>query len=447
MLITNAKLVTWETENRILDDHAIYIENDRIREIDTTANLKAKYPNEEQLDAGGQYVMPGNICAHTHFYGAYARGMAIPGPAPKDFPEILQKLWWPLDRSLDAESIQYSVLPCLVDAIKHGTTTLFDHHASPNAIDGSLDIIADEVEKAGVRAVLCYEVTDRDGEEKMKAGIEENVRFRMRAKSPLLAGTFGLHASLTLSDSSLDLCRQAVPNNMGFHVHTAEHESDEYDSLNKSGLRVIDRLQKHNILGPNTITAHGVHFDAREMQILAETKTWLSHQPRSNMNNGVGVAQIESMMRAGIQVCLGNDGFSNSMWDEWKTAYLLHKVHHRDPRRMGGFDVAQMAVYNNAALANVFFPDAPIGQLVTDGFADIVFVDYHPNTPLTAGNLPWHIIFGFQQSMVTATIVAGRVLMKDRELLTLDEKEIGAKAREIAPKVWDRYQMEVAKVL
>jgi cytosine/adenosine deaminase-related metal-dependent hydrolase len=165
------------------------------------------------------------------------------------------------------------------------------------------------------------------------------------------------------------------------------------------------------------------------------------------MNNGVGVAQIESMMRAGIQVCLGNDGFSNSMWDEWKTAYLLHKVHHRDPRRMGGFDVAQMAVYNNAALANVFFPDAPIGQLVTDGFADIVFVDYHPNTPLTAGNLPWHIIFGFQQSMVTTTIVAGRVLMKDRELLTLDEKEIGAKAREIAPKVWDRYQMEVAKVL
>jgi len=446
MLITNACIITWEKENRILEDHAIYIENDRIREIDTTANLETKYPKEEKLDARGQYVMPGNICAHTHFYGAYARGLAIPGPVPKDFPEILQKLWWPLDRSLDAESIQYSVFPCLVDAIKHGTTTIFDHHASPNAIDGSLDIIGDAVEKAGVRAVLCYEVTDRDGEAKMKAGIQENVRFRMRAKSPLLSSTFGLHASLTLSASSLDLCRQAVPDNMGFHVHTAEHESDEYDSLNKSGLRVIDRLQKHNILGPNTITAHGVHFDAREMQILAETKTWLSHQPRSNMNNGAGVAQIESMMRAGIQVCLGNDGFSNAMWEEWKTAYLLHKVHHRDPRRMGGFDVAQMAIYNNAALANIFFPDAPIGQLVEGAFADIIFVDYHPNTPLTTGNLPWHIIFGFQQSMVTTTITAGRVLMRDRELLTLDEKEIGAKAREIAPKVWERYQKEVAKV-
>ncbi len=446
MLITNANLVTWEKENRILDDHAILIENDRIKEIGKSNDLIKKYPNEEKLDARGQYVLPGNICAHTHFYGAYARGMAIPGPAPKDFPEILQRLWWPLDRSLDADSIEYSVLPCLVDAIRHGTTTLIDHHASPNAIDGSLDIIGEAVEKSGLRAVLCYEVTDRDGEAKMKAGIQENVRFIKKTKSPILAATFGLHASLTLSDSSLDSCREAAPEGVGFHVHAAEHEADEYDSLNKSNMRVIDRLQKHGILGPNTITAHGVHFDAREMEILAETGTWLSHQPRSNMNNGVGVAQIESMMRAGIKVCLGNDGFSNAMWEEWKAAYLLHKVHHRDPRRMGGYDVTQMAIYNNAALANLFFSSATIGQLSAGAFADIIFVDYHPNTPMTAGNLPWHIIFGFQQSMVATTIVAGKVLMKDRELLTLDEKEISAKARAIAPKVWDRYQKEVAKV-
>lgn len=447
MLITNAKLITWEEENRILDNHALLIENDRIKEIGESAELLKKHPNEEKLDARAQYVMPGSICAHTHFYGAYARGMAIPGPAPKDFPEILQRLWWPLDRSLDAESIQYSVLPCLIDAIRHGTTTLIDHHASPNAIDGSLDIIAKEVETAGLRAVLCYEVTDRDGDEKMKAGIDENVRFMKKTKSPLLAGTFGLHAGLTLSDSSLASCREAAPDGAGFHIHTAEHEADEYDSLNKTGLRVIDRLQKHGILGTNTITAHGVHFDAREMQILAESGTWLSHQPRSNMNNGVGVAQIESMLRMGIKVCLGNDGFSNAMWEEWKAAYLLHKVHHRDPRRMGGYDVTQMAIYNNAALANVFFPSAPIGQLIEGAFADIIFVEYHPNTPMTAGNLPWHIIFGIQQSMVTTTIVAGKVLMRDRELLTLDEKEISAKAREIAPKVWDRYQKEAAKVL
>ena len=450
MLIFNAKLITWEKENQILDDHAILIENDRIKEIGKSSDLKLRYPQIEWLDARGQYVMPGNICAHTHFYGAYARGMAIPGPAPKDFPEILQKLWWPLDRSLDAESIQYSVLPCLVDAIRHGTTTLFDHHASPNAIDGSLDIICEAVERAGLRAVLCYEVTDRDGPEKMQAGIRENVRFLQKKEadhSSLVAGTFGLHASLTLSEASLDECRTAAPSETGFHIHSAEHEADEYDSLKKSGLRVIDRLQKHDLLGPRTITAHGVHFDAREIQILAESGTWLSHQPRSNMNNGVGVAPVESMLRAGIQVCLGNDGFSNAMWEEWKAAYLLHKVHHRDPRRMGGFDVAQMAIHNNAALANVFFPSATIGQLIPGAFADMIFVDYHPNTPLTTGNLPWHMIFGFQQSMITTTIVAGKLLMKDRQLLTLDEEEIGAKALEIAPKVWERYQKEVAKVL
>src|SRR4030042_4820455 len=147
MLIKNATLITWETKNRILADHAVVIKGDRIQDFGPAGEMVAKYNDTEIVDARGQYVMPGNICAHTHFYGAYARGMAIPGAAPKAFPEILQKLWWPLDRSLDEESIRYSILPCLVDAIRHGTTTLIDHHASPNAIDGSLDILADEVDR------------------------------------------------------------------------------------------------------------------------------------------------------------------------------------------------------------------------------------------------------------------------------------------------------------
>jgi cytosine/adenosine deaminase-related metal-dependent hydrolase len=326
---------------------------------------------------------------------------------------------------------------------------LIDHHASPNAIDGSLDQIADAVDKSGLRAVLCYEVTERDGLEKANAGINENVRFLKRLASnphPRLAGIFGLHAGLTLSGITLQACRAAAPEGTGFHIHIAEHEADEYDSLSKTELRVVDRLQKHGILGANTITAHGVHLDGREMEILRDTNTWLTHQPRSNMNNAVGVAQVESMMRLGVKVCLGNDGFSNSMWDEWKAAYLMHKSEHRDPRRMGGYDVQQMAVYNNAALANIFFPSTPIGQIVPGAAADLIFVDYKPFTPLTNENLPWHIIFGFQQSMVTTTMVTGKVLMKDRKLLTLDEEEIAARAREIAPRVWKKYQEEVAKV-
>lgn len=447
MLITNAKLVTW-TGEQILEDHGVLIRDGKVAEVGTSQALAEKYPGEEQLDAGGQFLMPGNICAHTHFYGAFARGMAIPGRAPKDFPEILEKLWWPLDKSLDEESVRYSALVCLVDAIKHGTTTLIDHHASPNAIDGSLDVIAETLDRSGLRGVLCYEVTDRDGEQKAAAGIRENVRFMQMAAGGGIAGgrvrgTFGLHASLTLSDETLQACREAAPPEAGFHIHVAEHEADEYDSLARSGKRVVDRLLEHEILGEHTIVAHAIHVDAREVQILADTQTWVTHQPRSNMNNGVGAAAVESMLRAGVRVGLGNDGFSNAMWAEWKTAYLLHKVWHRDPRRMPGDTIIKLAVENNAALAGVFFPDQPPGKIETGAAADLILVDYHPTTPLTIGNLPWHILFGFHESMITTTIVAGEILMKDGQLLTLDEEEITARARALVPQVWERYQTYV----
>lgn len=444
MIIINGKLITWGEPNRILEGQALRVSNEHIAEIGPQAELLAQYPREERLDAAGQYVMPGNICAHTHFYGAFARGLAIPGSAPKDFPEILQKLWWPLDKSLTPVDVRFSTLVMLVDAIKHGTTTLIDHHASPNAIDGSLDVIAEAVEESGARAVLCYEVTDRDGDQKARAGIRENLRFIERTQKEKVAqgrvaATFGLHASLTLSEETLTACREAVPGETGFHIHVAEHEADEYDSLAKSGLRIVDRLEKHGILGPKTIVAHAVHVDAREISLLAQSGTWVSHQPRSNMNNGVGVAQVESLMRAGVDVCLGTDGFSHTMWEEWKTAYLLQKVWHRDPRRMSGMDVARMAAYNNARLAEVFFPGGPLGVLAPGALADIIFVDYHPQTPLIAENLPWHIVFGFHESMVTTTIVAGKVLMQDSQLLNLDEEAIAARARQLAPKVWERY--------
>jgi len=348
--------------------------------------------------------------------------------------------------ALDEEAIRYSTLVMLIDAIKHGTTTLIDHHASANSIEGSLDLIAGEVNRSGLRAVLCYEVSDRNGLDGALAGIEENMRFLesdLVTQNPRLSATFGLHASLTLSEETLNSCREAVPESVGFHIHVGEHESDEYDSLKKSGMRVVDRLLEFGILGPRTIVAHAVHVDAREASILAETGTWVTHQPRSNMNNGVGVAAVESLLRLGIPVCIGTDGFQHTMWEEWKTSYLLHKAWHRDPRRMNGFDLINMGVYNNSSLANVYFNDAPIGELSVGSQADLIFVDYHPHTPLTTDNLPWHIIFGFHESMVTTTIVAGEILMRDRRLLTLDEDEIKGRAIELAPQVWKRYETHV----
>lgn len=446
MLITNGNLITWEDENRLLENQAILIEDSLIKIIGPQDELLTTYPDVERLDAMGQYVMPGNICAHTHFYGAFARGMGIPGSTPKDFPEILKKLWWPLDMALDEKSIHYSTLVMLVDAIKHGTTTLIDHHASPKFIDGSLDVIAEDMERAGVRGSLCYEVTDRNGIAGAKAGIKENVRFlrkcsdRNIGKSSLIAGSFGLHASLTVSEATLETCAESLPAGMGIHIHVAEDIVDEVDSLNKSGKRVVDRLHHFGLLGQNSIAVHAVHIDAKEMSILAHTGTWVTHQPRSNMNNAVGISRVEEMIRMGIPVCIGTDGFSSTMWDEWKTTYLIHKLWNGDPRRMNGIDVINMGVYNNAVLAGKFFPGASIGKIVPGAYADLIFVDYHPYTPLTTGNLPWHILFGFNESQITTTIVNGQILMKDRELTTLDEEKIASEAREIVPEVWKRYE-------
>jgi len=445
MLILNATLVTWGEPNCILTDHALYIQDGVIAEIGPARELAARYPQGERLDADGQLVMPGNICAHTHFYGAYARGMTIPGEPPKDFPEILKRLWWPLDKALDKDTVRISALVSLVDAVKHGTTTLIDHHASPNCIEGSLDVIADVVDWAGLRAVLCYEVTDRDGDEKMHAGIAENVRFMRDNEIPLIAGTFGLHASLTLNDAALRACADALPDGAGFHVHVAEHEADEDDSLRRSGVRVVHRLDEFGIWGDKTIAAHCVHIDESERQVLADSGTWITHQPRSNMNNAVGAMNFDDFMARGMNICIGNDGFSNNMWADWKDAYLLHKVTSRDPRKANGADIVQAAAYNNARLAEQFFPGQRLGELSVGAAADIIFVDYRPFTPLTEGNLPWHILFGFEASMVTTTIVAGNVLMKDRHLLTLDEKAIAAEARARAPGVWARYAENVTQ--
>jgi putative selenium metabolism protein SsnA len=440
MLIVNANLITLGDKPEVLPDAALYIAGGRIGAIGSRAELEQQYPGADILDARGQYVMPGGICAHTHFYGAYARGLAIPGAPPRDFPQILQRLWWPLDKALDRDSVRASALACLVDAIKHGTTSLIDHHASPNFIDGSLDVIAAAVDAAGLRAVLCYEVTDRDGAEKMRAGIAENMRFlRAMSNHARIRGTFGLHASLTLNDESLRACADALPDEGGFHIHVAEHEADEEDSLNRSGMRVVERLDRYGIWRDATIAAHCVHINEAERDILLKRGVWVSHQPRSNMNNGVGAADIDGLLAAGVKLCLGNDGFSNNMWAEWKAAYLLHKVVNRDPRRANGMNIAQMAWDNNARLMERFFPGETIGELRPGAAADLILVDYRPFTPLNAGNLPWHLLFGFEASMVTTTICAGQILMRDRELLTLDESEIAAEALALAPKVWERY--------
>ena len=447
MLITHGTLVTMGAPNEVILDGALYIDGEQIADLGPSAEMEARYSEAERLSADGRLVMPGLICAHTHFYGAFARGMALPGEPAANFPEILEKLWWRLDRALWPEDVHLSALVSLADAIRHGTTTLIDRHASQSHIVGSLDQIAEAVDQAGVRACLCYEVTDRDGENAARKGIGENVRFIQRIRNlpadgdHRLAATFGLHASLTLSDDTLGECTELANQlGIGFHVHVAEDKADVKDSLRKSGLRVVERLHKAGILGPSTIAAHCVHVDRLETAILHESGTLVVHNPRSNMNNAVGTADVPWMLKIGIPVGLGNDGFSNNMFTEMAACYLAHKAARGDPRTMPADHVVRMAWTHNARIARAIFPGLgpEFGQLAAGAPADIILVDYHPPTPLSADNLPWHIIFGMDGTGVDTTIVAGRVLMLHRELLTLDETRITARARELAGKLWQR---------
>ena len=404
MIIYNARVITWEEENRVLENHAVVIQGKLIKDLGPSDEMLKKYPDEEKIDAGGKILMPGQICSHTHFYGAYSRGLGNNLKPAKDFPEILANLWYKLDRALDEESVRLSGEIFMINAIKNGCTSFFDHHASPNYIDGSLDVLEDVVDKSGLRASLCYEVTDRNGKDGTKAGIAENVRFLKKISKDNLGGriggAFGIHACLTVDEDTLEQCAAAIPEGFGFHIHVAESQEDEWDSLYKYNQRCAERLYKHGILGDRTIAAHCVHINKREQEYLKET----------------------------------------NMWTEWKFAYYLHKVINRDPRRMNGYDVMKMAAYNNAALAGQAFGYGDkFGKIVVDAPADLIIVDFDPFTQFTAGNLPWQIIFGWSEAMITDTICDGKFLMRNRILTTIDEAAVNAHSMEVYPKVWAKY--------
>jgi len=452
ILIGNGTVVTLGLQNRLIEQGAVLVQGSRIAAIDTDTALRQQHPGAEYVDANGGIIMPGFLCTHTHFYGAFARGMAIPGEPPRNFPEILERLWWRLDKLLTLEDTRASAAIFMADAIRHGTTCVVDHHASPNAIDGSLDVIADVVEQAGIRACLAYEVSDRDGPAVIAGGIRENERFirslraerKQRAQAGMIAASYGLHASFTLSAATLERCAAGGADlGVGFHIHVAEDISDERDSMSRYGTRVVDRLAAAHILGPHSIAAHCVHVRSGEIGRLAQTRTNSVHNPRSNMNNAVGRAPVEELVRAGVTVGLGNDGFSMNMMQEMKAAYLLHKQALADPRAMPGDLVLNMAFEHNAhiikAVFSPFCSDFPrVGELGVGAAADLVLLDYLPPTPLNSGNFPWHLIFGMDAQHVNSTMVAGRWLMRNRQLLTIDEARIHAHARELSQALWKR---------
>ena len=440
LLIGNGTVLTLGNSNRVIPKGGVLIEASKILEVGLSQDLQSRFPNAEFIDSHGRLIMPGMINTHMHLYSTFARGMDAKSKPPKSFGDILEGLWWKLDKLLSLEDVYYSSLTPLIECIKTGTTTIVDHHASPRAITGSLAMLAKAAKEMGVRAAFCYEVSDRDGDEIAEEGILENVDFIESCQAnpdPMVAGMFGLHASLTLSNETLAACSVAAENlGIGFHVHVAEGREDLEDCLANYGMRVVERLEKFRILGPKTIAVHCVHINDHEIDLLKDSQTLVVHNPESNMGNAVGVTPVLKMLSQGVKVGLGTDGYTCDMFESGKVANLLHKHASADPSVAWG-EVPRMLYGNNPEIAAQLF-GGKFGELVEGAWADVLVVDYLPPTPLTANNWTGHLLFGVSGRAVETTVINGRVRMLDRKLIDIDEETIAERSRQLAQGVWNR---------
>lgn len=447
IIIGNGRLITRDKNQPYFENGGVVLEGKLIKALGETKDLLASYPDAQFIDVNRQLIMPAFINTHNHIYSAFARGLTINSHPPKGFLDILEGLWWNIDRHMNLQDCQYSAEATFINCIENGVTTVFDHHASYKQTQGSLRVLADVAKTYGIRSCLSYEISDRHGEEQMKEAVLENERFINYANqddSDMLKGIMGLHASFTLSDETLLYCKEHTPHGSGYHIHIAEGIEDEYDSMQKYNCRTVERLAKQGILGDKTIAGHCIHVNDEEMDILKASHTAVIHNPESNMGNAVGAPDVIKMYEKGILLGLGTDGYTNDMLESYKVANCLQKHTHQDPS-VAWTEIPAMLFENNAIIANRFFK-TPLGKLKEGYSADVIVVDYTPLTPMNEGNVNSHILFGVNGSMVTTTIGNGKILMKDRNLIDIDKREVLASCQEQAADLWKRIHASEEKL-
>lgn len=415
------------------------------------------------IDLRGRLLTPGWVNAHTHIYSALARGMALKEAPPANFVETLERLWWRLDRALDLEEIALSARLHGWECLRAGVTTIVDHHASQRVVRGSLAAVSDALEPLGLRACLCYEVTDREGEAIAQAGIEENVAFleslagrtddrgaaaggtaarppadrqiterQTSALQPSTrrAGLFGLHAGFTVSDETLARSvREARRLGAGFHLHLAE------DKVDAAG--TVARMEQAGVLGPDTLCVHGVHLEERDLARLAATGTWLAHCPQSNFNNAVGAVRLDRVRAAGVRVALGTDGFTAHVVREALMAHLAQNHLAGEPG-LGWQTVPATFLEGNAELASGLF-GVELGRLARGTAADVVVWDYTPPTPFTTANAWGHLLFGLVSARADAVWIDGQAVLSGGRAAGLDEDVLFSSCREAARRLWERF--------
>ena len=438
-LIANGKLITRDSAMPYLENGGVAVEGAKILEVGETAALKAKYPQAEFIDAKGMVIMPAFINAHSHIYSGLARGLSIKGHNPTNFFEVLDGMWWNIDRHLTLEDTRRSAYTTYIDSIKTGCTTVFDHHASYCEIEGSLFAIEEVAKELGVRTCLCYEVSDRDGEAKCDAAIQENADFIAhceKEQDPMVKAMFGGHALFTISDRTFEKMVKANDGRTGFHIHVAEGMNDVYDSLRNYGCRPVNRLLYNGILGEKTMLGHCIHISPAEMDILRETGTMVCHNPESNMGNAVGCSPVLQLYARGILLGLGTDAYTHDMLESLKVALIIQR-HHACLPNVAWCEVTDMLFKNNREICAKYFPD-PLGILKAGAAADVIVMDYKPFTPFSGDNIDGHMIFGMTGRQCETTMCNGRLLMKDRQLIGIDEEAVNARTLEVSKKLWGR---------
>ena len=435
MLLTNAGIITGNVDNPFISDGAIAIEGTRIVEVGKSDELNGKYDSHEILDAKGSIITPGLVNAHMHLYSSLARGMPYPIEAPKNFVEILEKIWWKLDKALTLDDVQLSAMVGLMESAKWGVTTVIDHHSSPNAISGSLNLIADALKEVGMRGVLCYEVSDRDGASSRDEAIKENSDFldSLNAKSGDLAGLFGLHASFTLSDEALDAALEANDGH-GFHIHVGEDRFDLEDAIRKNNVGVVQRLSEKGILTEKSIAAHCVYIVEGDTELLKESGVLVTHQPQSNANNGVGRAGIPDLLKKGVRVALGTDSYTHNILEEAHFALLNHDTQNNGPLNLTDLT---LILSENACAASGYL-NVKLGIIEAGAEADILMYDYDSPTPVNSENAYAHLFYGLRGEHPKNVIAKGEFIVKDFILTNVNEETILERSRKASKELWDR---------